>query len=279
MRQCAFTVDVDRDVNKPCTGQACAVSNAVDGDQGPRFRSSAKGLERMVDLLDHLDIQGTFFFEARTALEISREIDLVDLMRRHEVASHAYDHEDLTGKETGVRLTRSDMDDILERSVSALHEIFGTGRMGFRAPYLGVRDDLAGLLQEKGFKYDSSVILMLKDGAIRPFQLSNGLWEVPVACANDAEGKKIVGYLWPMHENVRPPEHYVTMFEQFREGLFVLADHSWHVQESYSRGMLSDPDSELELTKLRKVLEGALDSGVEFTRIDDHILEHFGEGR
>jgi phytoene dehydrogenase-like protein len=132
---------------------------------------------------------------------------------------------------------------------------------------------------EKGFKYDSSVILMLKDGTVRPFQLSNGLWEVPVACANDAEGKKIVGYLWPMHENARPPENYVTMFEQFREGLFVLADHSWHVQESYSRGMLSDADAELELTKLRRVLEGALDSGVEFTRIDDHILEHFGEGR
>ncbi len=279
MRRCAFTVDVDRDVNKPCAGQTCAVSTSANGNQEPRFRSSAVGLVRMVDLLNDLDIQGTFFFEARTALEISKEIDIVDLMRGHEIASHAYDHEDLTGKETGIMLSAADLDDVLERSVSALHEIFGTGRMGFRAPYLGVRDDLAGLLTDKGFKYDSSVILFLKEGVIRPFQLTSGLWEVPVVCSNDGEGKKIVGYLWPMHENNRTPDHYVAMVDQFKDGLFVLADHSWHVVESYARGLLSAVDAENELLKLRAVLEGTLDRGVEFTRIDDYMMEHTGEGR
>jgi peptidoglycan/xylan/chitin deacetylase (PgdA/CDA1 family) len=279
MRHCALTIDVDRDVNKPCVGQTCAISTSANGSEEPRFRSSAVGLERMVDLLDELDIQGTFFFEARTALEIAKDIDIVDLMKGHEIASHAYDHEDLTGKETGIKLSMSDLDDILERSVSTLHEIFGTGRMGFRAPYLGVRDDLAGMLSEKGFKYDSSVILFLKEGEIRPFQLSSGLWEVPVVCSNDADRKKIVGYLWPMHENNRPPEHYVAMFDQFKDGLFVLADHSWHVVESYARGRLPKADADNEVQKLRAVLEGALDGGVEFTRIDDYLLEHTSEGR
>jgi peptidoglycan/xylan/chitin deacetylase (PgdA/CDA1 family) len=279
MRRCAFTVDVDRDVNKPCAGQTCAVSTSANGNQEPRFRSSAVGLERMVDLLNDLDIQGTFFFEARTALEIAKDSDLVDLMKGHEIASHAYDHEDLTGKETGVKMSTADIDDVLERSVSALHGIFGTERMGFRAPYLGVRDDLAGLLTEKGFKYDSSVIHFLKEGVIRPFQLTSGLWEVPVVCSSDGEGKKIVGYLWPMHENNRTSEHYVAMVDQFKDGLFVLADHSWHVVESYSRGMLSAVDAQNELLKLRAVLEGALDRGAEFTRIDDYMMEHTGEGR
>jgi hypothetical protein len=279
MRLSAFTVDVDRDVNQACHGKICAVSAPKDGNDSPRFDSSAAGLEIIVDVLNDLDIQGTFFFEARTALEIAGRVDLVSLMRGHEVACHSYDHEDLTGERTGVLIGPGELDDIIERSISALREIFGVGRLGFRAPYLSSNDALQDMLRRKDFLYDSSVVQTIQGGTIGPYVASSGLMQVPIASGIDRNGKKIVGYLWPMHEGMRVVNDYLALYDDFNDGLFVLATHSWHLVENFAKGPLGKADVDIQTDNLHELLSKATDGGVEFVRIDDHLEDHPIGGR
>lgn len=276
MRHAAFTIDVDRDVNQASPGQTCALSKEGEGLGRPRFDSSARGLEVIVDALNDLDIAGTFFFEARTAMEIADRTDLVSLMRGHEVACHSFDHEDLTGEKCGVRMTDGEVELALERSSSVLRNLFGLDRLGFRSPYLVTDQRLQDLLLAKEFRYDSSIVMPLVEGKIRPFISTNGLVQVPIASGLDSDGKKIVAYLWPMHEGKRRTEDYLQLLDQFREGLFVMATHSWHMVENFQSGHIGPEGERVQREQLISLLSGALDRGVEFARIDDHLKEHDG---
>ncbi|HSV41790.1 MAG TPA: polysaccharide deacetylase family protein, partial [Methanomassiliicoccales archaeon] len=249
-----------------------------NGNDSPRFDSSLTGLELIVDLLNDLNIQGTFFFEARTALNMARKTDLASLMTGHEVACHAYDHEDLTGEKTGTVLTPPEVEDVLERSISAMHEIFGMGRMGFRAPYLACDERLGFMLFDKDFKYDSSVVVPMVEGSVRPYLTPSGLMQVPIASGTDRKGKKIVAYLWPLHEGKRQLQDYVDLQSQFRDGLLVLATHSWHLVENFRDGLLDKGQMEWQMETLRDLLSACMDDGLEFVRIDDYLSEHQGGG-
>lgn len=276
MRFSAFTVDVDRDVNQARQGEVCAISAEKEGSDRPRFDSSARGLEIVVDVLNKLDIPGTFFFEARTAMEIAERSDLASLMRGHEVACHSFDHEDLTGEKCGVRMTDAEVELSLERSSSVLRKLFGQDRFGFRSPYLVTDQRLQDLLRTREFRYDSSVVLPMIEGELRPFITTNGLVQVPVASGQDRNGRKIVAYLWPMHEGKRKPEDYLHLLEQFRDGLFVMATHSWHMVENFQSGQIGPEGERVQREHLESLLSGALRQGLEFTRIDDYLKEHGG---
>lgn len=279
MRFAAFTVDVDRDVNQACPGELCALSKEGEGLGRPRFDSSARGLEVIVRVLNGLDVRGTFFFEARTAVEISKRTDLVALMRGHEVACHAYDHEDLTGEKSGLRPTDVQIDDILDRSLVTMLELFGVDRMGFRSPYLVTDERLRRRLVDRRFKYDSSVIEPIKGGMIRPYAMPEGVVQVPVASGLDREGRKIVGYLWPMHEGKRVVEDYVQLAKQFDDGLLVLATHSWHLVENFCDGALDEAAQGAQRNHLEEIISNIMEQGVDFIRIDDYLDEHFGRER
>ncbi|MFA5312661.1 MAG: polysaccharide deacetylase family protein [Methanomassiliicoccales archaeon] len=274
MRQCSFTVDVDRDVNQTCESKVCAVSAPRYGSDAPRFASSAKGLEAIVDVLNSLGVNGTFFFEARTALEISKDVDLPSLMKGHEVACHGYDHEDLTGHRSGVPLDRGQIIDVLDRSAAVLSEMFGTSRLGFRAPYQACDESIETILFEKDFIYDSSKVRSLQDGPIWPYRTASGIIEVPVASGIDPRGKKIVGYLWPMHEGKRTIDDYVHLMERSEDGLFVIATHTWHMMENFSSGIYTNEEARRQKDLLRELLSKGLDMGFEMVRIADHLAEN-----
>ena len=276
VRFASFTIDVDRDVNQAFPGQTCALSKEGDGLGQPRFESSARGLEVIVEVLNDLDIPGTFFFEARTAMEIAKRTDLVSLMRGHEVACHSFDHEDLTGEKCGARMTDHEVELALDSSLSVLHNLFGLDRLGFRSPYLVTDQRLQDLLRAREFRYDSSVVMPLVEGDIRPFITSNGLIQVPVASGKDNNGKRIVAYLWPMHEGKRIPQDYLHLLDQFRNGLFVMATHSWHMVENFQSGHISKEGEMLQREQLVTLLSRALEQRLEFTRIDDYLKEHNG---
>jgi peptidoglycan-N-acetylglucosamine deacetylase len=276
MRRAAITVDVDRDVNQACKGKMAAISSPVRGSDEPRFSSSRKGLELIVGTLNDLDVKGTFFLEATTALEIGRMVDLAELLDGHEIACHAYDHEDLTGTDTGVRVDREDIDDILERSVGVLDELFGKGGRGFRAPYLHSSQDLLDSLRDHGFLYDSSVVEEIREGAIRPYLSKNGLPEVPIASSRDSSGKKIVGYLWPLHEGKRPIADYLRMVDGFREGLLVLSTHSWHPVENFCNGEQCELDVQKGMDDLRELIVHCQRTGIEFVTVAEHVARSMG---
>lgn len=270
MMYAAFTVDVDRDVNLPAKGRKEGVSKGPHGNNSPRFASSAYGLELLIELLEEVGIRGTFFIEMRTALEISRSMDINALLGNHEIASHGVEHEDLTGEKTGVTLSRYDLDSILERSFSELKDFTGKEPLGFRAPYLHINEEVLDSVKRAGFIYDSSLIVSIAE-EVKPLYLPNGLVEVPLVTGRDGSGKKIYSYLWAMHEGKRSPDDYLRMMEKMRSGLFVLATHSWHIVETFNRGRLRDEDIKSAIEEVRLILEGAMDMGVNFITIEDYI--------
>lgn len=268
MRAVALTVDVDRDVNLACQGEICSISN---GGKHPRFDSSARGLEIIADLLDEMSIKGTFFWEGRTAEVLSERMDLRSLMRHQEVALHGYDHEDFTGKETGIPLDRESTKAILDKGTAVLDHIFGKRRRGFRAPYQRVTDILLDELRGSDFLYDSSDTVELSNGMVNAYRLPNGLPEAPVCWSRDGRGKKIVSYLWPYHEGKRPITDYLDLVDGFHEGLLVIATHSWHPVESYCSGLRSQEELERGAADLRALLEHIESSGCELVSIADHL--------
>jgi peptidoglycan/xylan/chitin deacetylase (PgdA/CDA1 family) len=276
MRRAAITVDVDRDVNQACKGKMAAVSSPLHGSDQPRFSSSRKGLELVVGTLNDLGVKGTFFLEATTALEIGKTADLAELLQGHEVACHAYDHEDLTGADTGVTMAREDIDDILERSLGVLDAVFGEERRGFRAPYLHANDEMMDALKDLDFLYDSSVVEEIREGSIRPYVSKNGLTEVPIASSRDERGKKIVGYLWPLHEGKRPIGDYLRMVDGFQDGLLVLSTHYWHLLENFCNGQQCDLDVKKGMDDLRTLIRHSLDSGVEFVTVAETVHRSMG---
>jgi len=276
MSLAAFTVDVDRDVNIPSPGMVHAASNPAAEISSPRFTSSREGLEIMVGLLDDLGIRGTFFMEARTAMEVSRDTDLTSLLRNHEVGCHGFDHEDLTGEDTGIPIPKDDVFFILEKARESLEETVGRCPKGFRAPYLHVADDILDAVQEIGFSYDSSLTRDISDCPTSPWRLSNGLLEVPLAIDRDADGGRMYSYLWAMHEGQREPDDYLRMMGRCQSGFLVLATHSWHLVETYSKGKLEEEEIERNVDCLRSVLEGGIETGVEFLSIEDFITRYMG---
>jgi peptidoglycan/xylan/chitin deacetylase (PgdA/CDA1 family) len=147
---------------------------------------------------------------------------------------------------------------------------FDRDPVGFRAPYQHIDERTLRLLQRRGFLYDSSMASVIDDeGGIRPWRVAGDLMELPLAQGKDARGKKIVSYLWPMHEGRRSPGDYAAMAGRVKSGVLVLATHSWHMVETYERGMMSESQINSNLDNLRKVLGDAKAQGWEFLQLKE----------
>jgi peptidoglycan/xylan/chitin deacetylase (PgdA/CDA1 family) len=276
MRHIALTVDVDRDVNRACKGSAAAISSSRDGDEQPRFDSSADGLKALLSLMRAEGVRGTFFMEGRTAEVLAAKMDLPTLMAGQEVAAHGYDHEDFTGQDSGLPLDAEGTSSALDGCAKALDHIFGPGRRGFRAPYMRSTPFLKEELAKRAYLYESSEYMELREGRVRPYLDGNGVMQVPVAVGRDAQGKKIFGYLWPLHEGKRPVADYLALLDSFEDGLLVLATHSWHMVECFSNGKLDEEACARSTEDLRAIIEHAKSRGMEFTTIRGHLASRKG---
>jgi peptidoglycan/xylan/chitin deacetylase (PgdA/CDA1 family) len=266
MRCAAFTIDVDRDVNVPLKGRIGAASS--NGEK--RFSSTAEGLFRLVDLLKALGISATFFLEGETLEHIAREHDVPSLLRGHEAAAHGYEHEDLTGESTGLEPSEEWIDAVIGRSSAVVEDLTGHRPVGFRAPYQHTNPTVLRSLMGHGFVYDSSAFADLSVRSVRPFVSDFGIIEVPLASGRSPAGKKMQSYLWPLHEGKRAASDYDYLLDQYDEGLFVIADHSWHLMESLS-GHRTEAEAEAELDKVREVLQQVLDRGIGFMTIETYL--------
>lgn len=256
MKTLCLTVDLDRDVNDAVPGSISAISLDRGEGNAPRFVSTGKGTESLVDMLDDMGIKATFFAEAR-ALHRSGAFRSLS---GQEVALHGLDHEDFSGQKSGITLDEGDMRDIIERAISLIRDCTGTQPKGFRTPYMTVNDTLMSFLPEYGIRYDSSYYSYL-DKEMLPYRLENGMVEIPVPKGNDANGKTITSYLWPMHEGSRKPEDFISLAKKMENGTFVLATHSWHICESRKNGMMSDDAVKENLANVRQIIEALMDDG------------------
>ena len=252
MRVFCFSVDLDRDVNVPVPGLLAAAS--IDRGQGdtPRFSSSGKGLALLSDMLDDLGIRATFFAEATTL----RSVDVSNCLERHEVGIHGVDHEDLTGANAPV----PDLDSIIRASMDAAEEAVGRRPICSRSPFMAFNSAVSDAYVRNGVKVDSSTYAPIAE-CCEPRLLPSGLVEIPVFDDVDSHGKRMGGYLWPMHEGRRTPGDYLAAASRVDDGIFSVATHTWHMCESRRDGPMGPERLRQNLESTEAVLSGIIDMG------------------
>ncbi len=254
-RAFCFTVDLDRDVNICIDGQLAAGSMDRGSGTSPRFDSTEKGLALLSGLLDDLNLKATYFAEGRTL----ENIECASYLSGHEVGIHGLDHEDMTGC-NDVTINAEMIGAILQRSSEIVTDVVGKVPRCFRAPYMRVDDLLIEMLPSSGIEYDSSMYAPVQASAL-PYAWENGVMEVPVPEDYDKTGRKMMAYLWPMHEGTREPQDYLDMAGMVQKGVFTLATHTWHMCELRKGGVMSNAQIGCNLENLRILLEGLLDAG------------------
>lgn len=152
-----------------------------------------RNVARLLDLFSSRHIEATFFVLGWIA---ERHPDMVrEIARRgHEVASHGYSHDMIT------RMTPEEFEADLRRSLDVLARAGSTSVLGFRAPTFSVTRKTmwaVDILKACGLRYDSSVFPIgfhpdygIADAPLEPHQLPNGLWELPMSCA-EIFGKRV----------------------------------------------------------------------------------------
>lgn len=115
------------------------------GEYGARV-----GVPRLLDLLHDLALPATFFVPGHTVESFPAQVAAI-LEAGHEVGHHSYAHVDPSGQTFDEE--RRDM----ERALSALRGV-GVEPTGYRSPSADMSAHTLGLLEEYGFRYDSSLM-------------------------------------------------------------------------------------------------------------------------
>lgn len=116
----------------------------------------------MLRMLSDCQIRSTFFVPGYTARKYPKVIKAV-AADGHEIGHHGYMHEPLIGK------TAEQEAALLDQGLTALSEVVGVTPVGYRAPSWEMNWHTPGLLADRGFVYDSS--LMNDD---YPYELATG---------------------------------------------------------------------------------------------------------
>jgi peptidoglycan/xylan/chitin deacetylase (PgdA/CDA1 family) len=111
------------------------------------------GLGRVLELLAAKSVPATFFVPAHTAHSFREQTRRI-LDQGHEIGVHGYCHE------TPIGMTREQEADLLDRAIAKLRSVLGIDftPLGYRSPAWDLSPDSIGLLEERGFLYDSSMM-------------------------------------------------------------------------------------------------------------------------
>lgn len=115
------------------------------GEFGPQ------AVRRIMALLKEHDIRATFFVPGHTAMAFPKTVE--DLVAAgHEIGHHGWVHEN----PAGLDIDRERW--VLEKGFEALDKIAGVRPTGYRSPGWEISPNTIALLQEFGFRYDSSLM-------------------------------------------------------------------------------------------------------------------------
>jgi peptidoglycan/xylan/chitin deacetylase (PgdA/CDA1 family) len=142
-------------VNIGCDFDAASVWMGTVKRSSPVYLSRGEfgaevGAPRLLKLFDKYDVKTTWFIPGHTVdthTDICREV----LTRGHEVGHHGYLHEDVT------HLSYEEEISIMEKGLEALKKI-GVTPQGYRSPAWDYSPNTLRILEEYGFKYDSSLM-------------------------------------------------------------------------------------------------------------------------
>lgn len=170
----SFTFDVDAEsavlaVSPEAAGRMSVMSHQ---SYGPLV-----GVPRILEILARHDVQSTFFVPGYTAHRYP-DVVLAIVEAGHEIAHHGYLHEAMGG------LSAAEEAAILDRGSDVLTRLTGSPPIGYRAPMWELNWHSPGLLAERGFLYDSSLM-----DADAPYELAvdagRSLVEIPIHWALD----------------------------------------------------------------------------------------------
>ncbi len=138
------------------------------------------GVPRILAMLRRYDLRATFFVPGYSAHRYPAMVRSI-AEAGHEIAHHSYFHENTIGMDAKTEAAMIDL------GLKALWDVAGVRPAGYRAPMWELNYHTPGLLAERGFVYDSS--LMDSD---HPYALAAGeggdsqvLAEVPVSWGLD----------------------------------------------------------------------------------------------
>ncbi|MFX0104606.1 MAG: polysaccharide deacetylase family protein [Candidatus Hodarchaeota archaeon] len=131
----ALTFDIERDI-----------PNVLDTYFGVKI-----GLLKILKVLDSFKIKGTFFCTGNVAERLPEYIRLIE-RKGHEIACHSFNHENLN--KIGFRKCQ----ELIYQNKKIIEDTCQNSEVvGFRAPYLRPPKFLFQILNNIGFKYDSSI--------------------------------------------------------------------------------------------------------------------------
>lgn len=219
----AFTFDVDAESALLAMGSGTARSMSVMTHQtyGPRV-----GVRRILDILYRQGVRATFFVPGLSAeLHPSTVRDIA--AAGHEVAHHGYEHIQPAKLSVGEQVEQ------LDRGGDALERLTGSRPLGYRAPLWDLSYAMPGLLAEREFLYDSS----LMDDDV-PYELAvpkghsaGSIVEIPIHWTLDdwAQYCFLPGFseLGPIQRPENVTALWRTEFEAMRDegGCWVLTNH------------------------------------------------------
>ena len=170
--------------------QVSAFWSEARRQQWDKYESRVENNTRkLVELLAQHDTKATFFVLGWVA---ERYPGLVKMLvgQGHEIASHGYGHELITGQTPGM------FRDDVRKAKGILEDICGKRVYGYRAPSFSITKDTKWaipVLIEEGYLYDSSIFPVLHDrygmpDATPTIHLLRGevgcIWEVPPSTTN-----------------------------------------------------------------------------------------------
>ena len=287
-------MDFDRDAAFPMKEKKHAVSKPIqlretekidNPTKSAMLEGTQKGVQFFLPYLIDMKIPTTFYFEARSAnIFFDRNPEYLKKINQSyfEFGIHGYDHEDLSGLETGLLFQKKDEYKIILEAKKKIESLFSRDIIGFRAPYMRKSVNTNKILESLDFVYDSSVY-QEATSSIFPYYETRNLIEFPVI--KTPKNSKMSGmytYLWPLFEGKRNLEdiiaNYLELVKNSKDKISYISVnlHSWHFAYNISQDRyLTEKKIEenfKSFAKLIRALENIKD--IRFSTPELWIKEH-----
>jgi peptidoglycan/xylan/chitin deacetylase (PgdA/CDA1 family) len=218
----AFALTIDVDAETPMLWRLRGSGTVPTGEREYRRFGLRQGVDRLLEMLEQLDMSATFFVPAYVA-EHNPEVVPAIASLGHEVGLHGYIHENVE------ELDEAANREVLRKSIGILGEQLRKRPVGYRSPSWSMTEFLPDLLQAHSVTYDSSLM-----GYEHPYTF-HGLTELPVSwTADDAtyffylgRGDDI-GPPWPAGLIEQAWREEITAARRF-SNLMCLTVHPWIV--------------------------------------------------
>ncbi|MHA1202888.1 MAG: polysaccharide deacetylase family protein [Candidatus Heimdallarchaeaceae archaeon] len=246
-------IDFDRDYAVPMNQRKHAVSDIIKSESeeitmDPELSVSLKGtIESFTPLITYLNdnkVPTTFYHEARS-LKLFNKLEQNSFSKLNqpffEHGLHGYDHEDLTGEDTGIKFSENEEFELLQRAKEEVENLLSTEVHGFRAPYMKLSPNTIDILSKLKFTHDSSIYKQSETG-IFPYKINEDIIEFPVIkTPKESIMKGMYTYLWPLFEGKRSEEEVIRSYVQIlknskEENSYISINlHSWHFAYNISQ--------------------------------------------